>query len=93
MLDLAEVPALHGSGPLLGCSPPSVLDLDKLRPSRNLAVDVGVNLGLIARSVKTLIALHVAEERSVVSAAAGTGNASSGGGVEGGVFAVERRVS
>jgi hypothetical protein len=36
----AVVAALNGSGFLLFCVPPSVLDLDKLGPCRNLAVDV-----------------------------------------------------
>jgi hypothetical protein len=35
---LAEVAALSGSGFLLLCVPPSVLDLDKLGACRNLAV-------------------------------------------------------
>jgi hypothetical protein len=39
-LDLAEVAALDGSGPLLSCVPPSVLDLDKLGMDCNLAVDM-----------------------------------------------------
>ena len=39
-LDLAEVPALDGSGPLLSCVPPAVLDLDKLGTGCNLAVDM-----------------------------------------------------
>ena len=49
-LDLAEVPALDGSGPLLFCIPPSVLDLDKLGTGCNLAVDVRGELDLIAGS-------------------------------------------
>ena len=49
-LDLAEVPALDGSGPLLSCVPPSVLDLDKLGTGCHLAVDVRGELDLIARS-------------------------------------------
>src|SRR5258706_14118999 len=47
-LDLAEVPALDGSGPLLSCVPPSVLDLDKLGTGCNLTVDVSRELDLIA---------------------------------------------
>jgi len=39
-LDLAEVPALDGSGPLLSCVPPAVLDLDKLGTGCNLAVNM-----------------------------------------------------
>jgi hypothetical protein len=49
-LDLAEVPALDGSGPLLSCVPPAVLDLDKLGTGCNLTVDVGGELDLIAGS-------------------------------------------
>jgi hypothetical protein len=49
-LDFAEVPALDGSGPLLSCVPPAVLDLDKLRTRRNLAVNMGRELDLIAGS-------------------------------------------
>jgi hypothetical protein len=89
-LDLAEVPALDGSGPLLSCVPPSVLDLDKLGPGRNLTVDVGGEFDLIAGSGEALIAVgYVRKEGSVVSAATGASDASSGCGVEGGIFAVE----
>ena len=49
-LDLAEVPAPDGSGPLLSCVPPAVLDLDKLGTGCNLTVDVGGELDLIAGS-------------------------------------------
>jgi len=49
-LDLAEVAALDGSGPLLSCVPPAVLDLDKLGTGGNLAVDVLGELDLIAGS-------------------------------------------
>jgi hypothetical protein len=52
-LNLAEVPALDGSGPLLSCVPPAILDLDKLGTGCNLAVDVRGELDLIAGSVET----------------------------------------
>ena len=83
------MPALHGSGPLLSCVPPAVLDLDKLGTGCNLAVDVRGELDLIAGSVETVVALNVTKQGSVVSAATGASDASSGCGVEGGVFAVE----
>jgi len=89
-LDLAEVAALDGSGPLLSCVPPSVLDLDKLGTGCNLTVDVLGELDLIAGSREALVAVsNVRKEGSVVSAATGASDASSGCGVEGGVFAVE----
>ena len=89
-LDLAEVAALDGSGPLLSCVPPSVLDLDKLGTGCNLAVDMRRELDLIAGSGEALVAVsYVRKEGSVVSAATGASDASSGCGVEGGVFAVE----
>jgi hypothetical protein len=50
LLDLAEVAALYGSGPLLSCVPPAVLDLDKLGTGCNLTVDVSRELDLIAGS-------------------------------------------
>ena len=56
ILNLAEVPALHGSGPLLSCVPPAVLDLDKLGTGCNLAVDVRGELDLIAGSVEAVVA-------------------------------------
>jgi hypothetical protein len=49
-LDLAEVPALDRSGPLLSCVPPAVLDLDELGTACNLTVDVAGELDLIAGS-------------------------------------------
>ena len=57
-LDLAEVAALDGSGPLLSCVPPSVLDLDKLGTGRNLTVDVSRELDLIAGSVEALCGIR-----------------------------------
>ena len=60
----------------------------------DFTVDVDRELGLVAGSVKALIAqrLFIAEEGSVESAAEGTGDASSGNGVEGRVLAVEGRI-
>jgi hypothetical protein len=49
-LDLVEVPALDGSGPLLSCVPPAVLDLDKPGTGCNLTIDVRGELDLIAGS-------------------------------------------
>jgi len=49
-LDLAEVSALDGSGPLLSSVSPAVLDLDKLGTVCDLAVDVSGELDLIAGS-------------------------------------------
>jgi hypothetical protein len=57
-LDLAEVPALDGPGPLLSCVPPAVLDLDKLGTGRNLAVDVAGELDLIAGSREALCGIR-----------------------------------
>ena len=57
-LDLAEVPALDGSGPLLFCVPPAVLDLDKLGAGRNLTVDVGGEFDLIAGSGEALCGIR-----------------------------------
>ena len=88
-LDLAEVPALDGSGPLLSCVPPAVLDLDEVGTGYDLAVDMHRDLGLKTFSVQALVRNHVRKKCGVVSAAAGAGGASSGCGVEGGVFAVE----
>jgi hypothetical protein len=57
-LDLAKVPALDGSGPLLSCVPPSVLDLDKLGTRCNLAVDMVRELDLIAGSGEALCGIR-----------------------------------
>ena len=91
-LDLAEDATLHGSGALLLCVPPSVLDLDQLGTGCDLAVDMHCQLGLITISVEALVALNVTEERGIVSAAARACGASASGGVEGWVFAVERSI-
>jgi hypothetical protein len=53
-IDLAEVAALNGSGPLLSCVPPAVLDLDKFGTGCNLTVDVSRELDLIAGSREAL---------------------------------------
>ena len=53
-LDLAEVAAPDGSGSLLSCTPPSVLDLNQLRARCEFTVDVGGDLGLEARPVQAL---------------------------------------
>ncbi len=71
---------------------PRAADLDKLRLGCEFTVDVRGDLGLIAGCVKALIALYVCEEGSVVSAAAGAGDASSCGGVESWVLTVEESV-
>ena len=92
MLDLAEVAALYGSGPLLLRIAVAVLDLHKLGTRRNFTVDVGVYLDVKARGVKALAALHVRKQSRVESAAAGAGRASSGRRVERGVFLVEWRI-
>jgi hypothetical protein len=84
--------ALDGSGPLLSCVPPSVLDLDEVGTGCDLAVDMRRDLGLKAFSVQALVGNHVGKKGGVVSAAAGAGGASSGCGVEGLLFAVERRI-
>ena len=55
----------------------------------DFAVKMIGELDLIAISVEALVAGNVTEEGSFISAAAGASNASSCGGVEGGVFAVE----
>ncbi len=51
VLDFAKVAALYGSGSLLLEVAVSVLDLDKLGTGGNLAIDVGVYLGVKARGV------------------------------------------
>ena len=56
--DLAEVAALDGSGPLLSCVPPAVLDLDKLGTGCNLAVDMRGELDLIAGSGEALCGIR-----------------------------------
>jgi hypothetical protein len=65
-LDLAEVDALDGSGPLLSCVPPSVLDLDKLGTGCNLTVDMCGELDLIAGSVEALVAVSYVRKREVL---------------------------
>jgi hypothetical protein len=57
-LDLAEVPALDGSGPLLSRVPPTVLDLDKPGTGCNLAVDVLGEFDLIAGSGEALCGIR-----------------------------------
>ncbi len=84
--------ALNGSEPLLFGASPSVLDLDEVGTGCDLAVDMLRDLGLKAFSVQALVRNHVRKKCCVVSAAAGAGGASSGCGVEGWVFAVERRI-
>jgi hypothetical protein len=86
------VPALNGSGSLvLGVAPP-VLDLDEARMRGNLPVKKGFDFAVETGTVKALVALNIAKESGVISAATGAGGARSGGGVEGGVFAVEWRI-
>ena len=89
---LPNVAALHRSGSLLLRITPTVFDLDKSGMRCNLPVKECLNLAVVASRVKALVTLHVAEERGIVSTATGASDASSGGGVEGGVFAVERRI-
>ncbi len=82
LLNLAEVAALDGSGPLLSRAAVSVLDLDKLGTGRNLAVEISGDFRLIVGTVKTLIPIgYVSKQRRVVSAAAGASDASSCGGM------------
>jgi hypothetical protein len=57
-LDLAEVPALHGSGSLLSWVSPSVLDLDKLGMGCDHSINMHGEFKLIARSRKALVAIH-----------------------------------
>ena len=65
-LDLAEVPVLDGSGPLLSCVPPAVLDLDKLGPGCNRAVDMLSELDLIAGSEEALVAVSYVRNDAAV---------------------------
>jgi len=80
---LPNVAALHGSRSLFLGIPPAVLDLDNAGMGRDLAVKESLNLAVVAGGVEALVALNVAEQRRVVSAAAGASDASSDGGVEG----------
>jgi hypothetical protein len=56
----------------------------------NLPIKKCFHLALIAKTVKALVVLYVSKEGGGVSAASGACGASSGGGVEVRVFAVER---
>ncbi len=76
-----KCPRCTALGPLLRRPAPSVLDLDKLGTGGNLAVDVGVDLGVEAGCVQALIALHIGKEGGVEPAAARAGDAGSGGGL------------
>jgi hypothetical protein len=86
VFDLAEVTALDGTGRLFLRAAVSVLDLDELRTEgRNLAVDAGVCLDLIAAALKASVAVgYVGEGRCVVSAAAWHMATRSRSGFEGG---------
>ncbi len=53
---------------------------------------MGVDLGVEARGVKALVALHVGKQARVESAAAGAGDAGSCGRVQGWVFLAERGI-
>ena len=69
----------YGSGALLlGCAV-AVLDLDEVGVGGYFAVDVGVDLRVKARGVKTLVALHIGKQARVEPAATRAGNASSCG--------------
>ena len=83
---------LKGVGALFVAVAPRGLDLDELGMSGDLAVYVRGNLRTVAIPIKALVREHVRKKCGVVSAAAGAGGASSGGGVESRVFAVERRI-
>ena len=89
-VEFAVLVFLQRAGTLLLGRSPCRFDGDKLRPRGNLAVDVGRHLGLEARRVKALVALHVRKQAGIESAATWAGDASSGFGFEGGVLAVER---
>ena len=66
-VDFAVGAAANGSGALLLRGAVSVLYLDKLRVGGNFAVDVGVYLGVEARRVKALVALHVGKQADVLN--------------------------
>ena len=85
-----ELVGLQGTGTALLGAVEGAFDGDKLRSRGNLAVDVRCDFGLVAGSVKALIALHVRKQAGVVSAAARAGDTGSRFGLEGGVLAVER---
>ena len=89
-VEFAVLVFLQGSGVLLLRGSPCSLDGDKFGPRGNLAVDVCRHLGLVAGSVKALVALHVGKQAGVETAAAWAGDASSGLWFEGRVFSVER---
>ena len=78
-VDFAVGAAADGSGALLLGGAVSVLDLHQLGTGCDFAVDVGVYLGVEARGVEALVALHVGKQGSIESAAAGASNASSCG--------------
>ncbi len=78
---LPNVAALDGSRSLFFGIAPAVLDLNESGMSDYLPVEEGLNLAVVASGVEALVTMHVAEEKRIVSAAAGAGDASSGGGV------------
>ena len=86
---LPNVAPLHGSGSLLLGIAPAVFDLHEAGMRGNLPVKECLNLAVVAACVETLVRNHVGKECAVVSASAGASDASSGSGVEGGVFPVE----
>jgi hypothetical protein len=90
--DLTVVAALECSGPLLFRIPPYGLDLHQLGTGGDLTVDMVCDLGLEATPVQAFVRNYVGEECGVVSATPGAGGASSGGGVQGRIFPVERRI-
>jgi hypothetical protein len=71
--DLANVSKLDGPGPLFFRIAPSILDLHKVGTGGYLAIQVCLDLPVVALGVKALVALHIAEQRCVVSAAARAG--------------------
>jgi hypothetical protein len=49
---------LHGSRPLFFRIPPTVFDLHKLRLGRYLAVDVSLNLAVVASGIEALCGIR-----------------------------------
>jgi hypothetical protein len=72
-VEFAVLVFLQRAGTLLFGSSVSRFDGDKFRPRGNLAVDVGRHLGLEARRIKALVALHVCKQAGVETAAARAG--------------------
>jgi len=80
-LKFPNVAALYCPRSLFLGVAPAVLDLDESGMRGNLPVKECLNLAVVASGVEALVTLYVAEERRIVSTAAGASDASSGGGV------------